>query len=64
MSKCGISDDVAGLAIGHSRQGLDAIYNEDRKWAERVDTFHKVAAYIAALVGTDAAERTSLAAAA
>jgi integrase len=54
MSKCGISDDVAGLAIGHSRKGLDAIYNEDPKWAERCDAFHKVAAYIAALVGKDA----------
>jgi integrase len=64
MSKCGISDDVAGLAIGHGRKGLDAIYNEDPAWAERCDAFHAVAAYIAALLATEAAEPASLAAAA
>jgi integrase len=59
MSKCGISDDIAGLAIGHSRQGLNAIYNEDPAWAERCAAFHKVATYIEALVGTDSRNSVS-----
>ena len=50
MSRCGIGEDVAELAIGHLRRGLVATYNKDSAWDARKDAFERVSAHISQLV--------------
>jgi integrase len=47
MSRLGVPEDVAELAIGHVRRGLLATYNKDDAWAARVAAFGKVSAHVA-----------------
>jgi integrase len=50
MSRLGVAEDVAELAIGHVRRGLARIYNKDSAWAARVDAFERVSNHIATVV--------------
>jgi integrase len=50
MSRCGVMEDVAELAIGHVRRGLVGTYNKDSAWAARVDAFERVSNHIVAVV--------------
>jgi integrase len=50
MSRCGVAEDVAELAIGHLRRGLVGTYNKDSAWAARVDAFERVSIHIATVV--------------
>jgi integrase len=54
MSKCGVGEDVAELAIGHVRRGLVATYNKDSAWEARKDAFERVSGHIAPLVANAA----------
>jgi integrase len=47
MSRLGVAEDLAELAIGHVRDDLVARYNKDDAWAGRHDAFTKVSAHIA-----------------
>jgi integrase len=51
MSRLGVAEDIAELAIGHVRADLIARYNKDQAWEGRVDAFARVSAHIAALIG-------------
>jgi integrase len=50
MSRLGIAEDIAELAIGHQRADLVARYNKDAAWPARVEAFEKVSAHISALL--------------
>jgi integrase len=50
MSRLGIPEDIAELAIGHQRADLVARYNKDTAWRERVAAFEKVSAHVSALL--------------
>ena len=56
MSRCGVSQESAELAIGHARSGLVALYNKDSAWPARVDAFEKVSAHIAGVIASSANE--------
>ncbi len=56
MSRCGVSEEVAELAVGHVRRGLIATYNRDDAWSARVSAFEAVSAHIASLVSAAASE--------
>jgi integrase len=61
MSRCGVMEDVAELAIGHVRRGLIAVYNKDQAWTARADAFERVGDHIAAVVAkSDAGSVVSL----
>ena len=49
MSRLGVEHDIAELAIGHKRTGLDRLYNFDQAWQLRCDAFARGSADIAAL---------------
>ena len=51
MSRCGVMEDVAELAIGHGRRGLIAVYNKDQAWTARSEAFERVGTHIARVVG-------------
>jgi integrase len=51
MSRLGVGEDIAELAIGHVRADLIARYNKDAAWAGRSDAFERVNAHVAALIG-------------
>jgi len=51
MSKLGVPEDIAELAIGHVRKDLVARYNKDDAWAGRRDAFTRVSDHVAALIG-------------
>jgi integrase len=55
MSRLGVAEDIAELAIGHQRADLVGRYNKDRAWRARVEAFEKVSAHISALL-TEAAD--------
>jgi integrase len=55
MSRCGVAQDIAELAIGHVRRGLVATYNRDDAWGARVSAFGLVSAHVASLVVSGAA---------
>ena len=55
MSRLGVQEDVAELAIGHQREDLVRRYDKNEAWPQRLDAFERVSAHIAALVGGDAA---------
>jgi integrase len=50
MSRLGVAEDVAELAIGHVRRGLIGTYNKDDAWRARVDAFERVSEHIAKIV--------------
>jgi integrase len=52
MSRCGVAEDVAELAIGHLRRGLVGTYNKDSAWEARVDAFERVGDHVARIVTT------------
>ena len=51
MSRLGIPENIAELAIGHVRADLIARYNKDQAWEGRCGAFARVSAHIAALIG-------------
>ena len=51
MSRLGVPEDIAELAIGHVRADLIARYNKDEAWEGRRDAFIKVSAHVATLIG-------------
>jgi integrase len=54
MSRLGVPEDIAELAIGHVRADLIARYNRDQAWEGRSDAFARVSAHIATLIGARA----------
>jgi len=54
MSRLGVAEDIAELAIGHVRADLIARYNKDEAWAGRRDAFERVSDHIATLIGARA----------
>lgn len=50
MSRLGVPEDIAELAIGHQRADLVGRYNKDHAWSGRVDAFARVSEHIAALL--------------
>ena len=51
MSRLGVPQDIAELAIGHVRADLVARYNFDQAWDGRCDAFARVSAHVATLIG-------------
>jgi hypothetical protein len=54
MSKLGVAEDIAELAIGHVRADLIARYNFDTAWAGRCDAFTRVSDHVESLIGARA----------
>ena len=54
MSRLGVAEDIAELAIGHVRADLIARYNKDEAWESRRDAFTRVSAHVATLIGARA----------
>jgi integrase len=54
MSRLGIPEDIAELAIGHQRADLISRYNKDAAWQARTEAFEAVSRHIAALLAADA----------
>jgi integrase len=50
MSRLGVAEDIAELAIGHQRADLVARYNKDAAWPARVAAFQKIDRRITALL--------------
>jgi integrase len=46
MSRLGVSEDIAELAIGHQRVDLVARYNKDEAWERRVTAFNILSAHV------------------
>jgi integrase len=57
MSRLGIAEDIAELAIGHQRADLVARYNKDTAWRARAEAFEKVSAHINGLLAEAADDR-------
>jgi integrase len=53
LSRCGVSEEIAELAIGHARRGLIGVYNKDEAWRARVDAFERVSEHVARVVASD-----------
>ena len=51
MSRLGVPEDIAELAIGHLRADLIARYNKDQAWPGRSDAFARVSDHVATLIG-------------
>jgi integrase len=60
MSRLGIAEDAAELAVGHQRADLVARYNKDAAWLQRVEAFQKVSAHISALLVEAADDRSNV----
>ena len=60
MSRLGVTEDIAELAIGHQRADLVARYNKDAAWQPRVEAFEKVSAHISALLADVADDRSNI----
>jgi integrase len=54
MSRLGVTEDLAELAIGHVRADLIARYNKDQAWEGRSDAFARVSDHVEALIGARA----------
>jgi integrase len=54
MSRLGVAEDIAELAIGHARADLVARYNKDEAWSGRGDSFTRVSDHVATLIGARA----------
>jgi hypothetical protein len=57
MSRLGVAEDLAELAIGHQRADLVARYNKDTAWRARAEAFEKVSTHISALLAEAAHDR-------
>jgi len=51
MSRLGVAEDLAELAIGHVRADLVARYNKDTAWEGRRDAFTRVSEHVESLIG-------------
>jgi integrase len=51
MSRLGVTEDIAELAIGHVRVDLIARYNKDQAWEGRCDAFARVSTHVEGLIG-------------
>jgi integrase len=51
MSRLGVAEDLAELAIGHVRTDLIARYNKDDAWTGRRNAFTRVSDHVATLIG-------------
>jgi integrase len=60
MSRLGVAEDIAELAIGHQRADLVARYNKDAAWQARVEAFDRVSAHIAALLVEAVGDRSNV----
>jgi integrase len=60
MSRLGVPEDIAELAIGHQRADLVARYNKDQAWQARVEAFEKVSAQVSALLVDAADDRNNV----
>jgi integrase len=60
MSRLGVAEDIAELAIGHQRADLVARYNKDKAWQARVAAFEKVSTHISALLAEIADDRDNV----
>ena len=58
MSRLGVAEDIAELAIGHVRADLIARYNKDEAWEGRSDAFERVSSHVAALIDTRGRRRS------
>jgi integrase len=56
MSRLGVESEIAELAIGHKRTGLERLYNFDEAWQLRCKAFTKVSDHVAGLLGRVAEE--------
>ena len=59
MSSLGVETEIAELAIGHQRVGLERLYNFDQAWQLRCEAFAKVSAHVAALLALPARKARS-----
>jgi integrase len=50
MSRLGVAEEAAEMAIGHVRRGLVGTYNKDSAWAARVEAFERVSNHVAAVI--------------
>jgi hypothetical protein len=50
MSRLGVAEEAAEMAIGHLRRGLVGTYNKDSAWAARVEAFERVSNHVAAVI--------------
>lgn len=50
MSRLGVAEEIAELAIGHTRRGLVGTYNRDQAWGARIEAFERVSAHVAQIV--------------
>jgi integrase len=57
MSRLGVAEDIAELAIGHQRADLVSRYNKDQAWQPRIAAFEAVSAHISALLAEAADDR-------
>jgi integrase len=60
MSRLGVAEDIAELAIGHQRADLVARYNKDKAWQARCEAFEKVSAHIGALLFEASDDRSNV----
>jgi hypothetical protein len=56
MSRLGVEREIAELAIGHKRTGIEGLYNFDDAWKLHCEAFAKVSDHVAALLGRASAE--------
>jgi integrase len=59
MSRLGVAEDIAELAIGHQRADLVGRYNKDQAWQARIAAFEKVSAHISTLLVEASGNRPS-----
>jgi integrase len=60
MSRLGVAEDIAELAIGHQRADLVARYNKDTAWRARAEAFEKVSTHINGLLVEAADDRSNV----
>jgi hypothetical protein len=60
MSRLGVAEDIAELAIGHQRADLVARYNKDTAWRARAEAFEKVSAHVNALLVKASDDRSNI----
>ncbi|MCG2644288.1 MULTISPECIES: tyrosine-type recombinase/integrase [Bradyrhizobium] len=60
MSRLGVPEDIAELAIGHQRADLVGRYNKDVAWEGRIAAFEQVSTYLLRLIEEPSATVTYL----
>jgi integrase len=60
MSRLGVTEDIAELAIGHQRADLVARYNKDAAWEQRIAAFEQLSKHLARLIEEPSANVTYL----